>query len=61
MAVVVTRASTEEPDDEVAFWRSRPPAERVAAVEVLRRRVFEGVEDATGSRLQRVHQVVRHS
>ena len=37
----------------LAYWRSRPPAERIAAVEFLRRQ-FHG----SGARLRRVHRVL---
>jgi hypothetical protein len=50
MALVVHRASvdrTDTTDDDLDFWLSRPIAERIAAVEVLRRRVFGGDSDAT--------------
>jgi hypothetical protein len=35
------------------YWLSRPPSERVAAVEYLRRQV-----DGTGARLRRVYRLV---
>ena len=35
------------------YWLSRPPAERVAAVEYLRRQV-----DGSGARLRRVHRIL---
>jgi hypothetical protein len=35
------------------FWLSRPPAERLAAVEFLRRQMH-----GSGARLQRVHRVL---
>lgn len=59
MALVVARPSSDVPDDDLVFWLSRPVAERIAAVEVLRRRVFGGGDDATGPRLQRVCRVVQ--
>ena len=58
MALVVAR-TTLDADDELEFWLSRPVAERIAAVEVLRNRVFGGGTDATGPRLQRVCRVVQ--
>ncbi|MFT3852827.1 MAG: hypothetical protein QM733_08835 [Ilumatobacteraceae bacterium] len=62
IATVIIRRSLHDPDDELAYWLSRPVEERIAAVEVLRRRVF-GISDdtATGSRLQRVCRVVRRA
>ncbi len=53
MALVVARPELGA-DDEPEFWLSRPVAERIEAVEVLRRRMFGGGVDATGPRLQRV-------
>ena len=40
----------------LTFWLSRPPEERIAAVEFLRRQV-----DGSGARLRRVHRVVERS
>ncbi len=64
MALVVTRTSidrTETIDDDLDFWLSRPVAERIAAVEILRRRVFGGDSGATGSRLQRVCRIIQRT
>ena len=61
MTLVVARPSADEPEGDLDFWLSRPVAERIAAVEVLRRRVFGGSDDATGPRLQRVCRVVQRS
>lgn len=61
MALVVARPNSDQPDDDLDFWLSRPVAERIAAVEVLRRRVFGGGDDATGPGLQRVCRVVQRS
>jgi len=58
MALVVAR-TTSDVEDELEFWLSRPVAERIAAVEVLRNRVFGGGTDATRRRLQRVCRVVQ--
>jgi hypothetical protein len=60
MAIVVNVRSIHDPDDDVAFWLAQPPQERIAAVEVLRRMAF-GIEDVSGSRLQRVCRVVRRT
>jgi hypothetical protein len=58
MALVARRRSDHDLDDDLDFWLTRPVEERIAAVEVLRRRVF-GYDDAAGSRLQRVCRIVR--
>lgn len=61
MALVVTRASLHDVDDDIEYWLSQPPSARIAAVEVLRRRVFGESDYATGSRLQRVCRVVHRA
>jgi hypothetical protein len=60
MAMVVHRATLDEGDDELAYWLSRPVAERVEAVEVLRRRVF-GEADGVRPGLSRVRRVVHRA
>jgi hypothetical protein len=60
MTVVVRRLGIHDPDDEIEFWLSRPAGERIAAVETMRRRVYE-ISDASGSRLSRVCRVVHRS
>lgn len=53
---VLTETTFEEEEQQrpaLRYWLSRPPEERVAAVEFLRRQV-----DGTGTRLQRVHRVL---
>ena len=59
MAFVVARPEMDAAANDLEFWLSRPVAERIAAVEVLRRRVFGGGDDASGPRLQRVCRVVQ--
>jgi hypothetical protein len=49
----VTRLGDTE--EEKAYWLSRTPEERLAAIEVSRRMVYG--EDATSSRLQRVFKI----
>lgn len=54
---VVTKADLRrfsEVKENLAYWLSRPPAERVAAVEYLRRQ-----RDGSTARLQRVARVIR--
>jgi hypothetical protein len=58
MVLAVTRKSLDEADDDVAYWLTRSPTERIAAVESLRRMAF-GIDDGAGPRLQRVCRVVR--
>jgi hypothetical protein len=60
MALVVTRTALHDPDADREFWRSQSVEARLAAVEVLRQRVF-GLHDAAGPRLQRVCRVVHRA
>ena len=60
MERVVTVKRLSEPDEPWRYWRSRPVAERLAMVEQLRRE-YHGWGDGSGSRLQRVHRVLRRS
>jgi hypothetical protein len=46
-------AEEERTRPDLRYWLSRPPAERLAAVEYLRRQI-----DAARARLRRVHRVV---
>jgi len=46
-------AKFSEIKENLAFWLSRPPAERVAAVEILRRQM-----DGSAARLQRAARVI---
>jgi hypothetical protein len=55
---VVTRRRLGERESDVAFWRTRPAAERIAHVEALRAEHY-GWVDGAGPRLQRVHRVLR--
>jgi hypothetical protein len=57
VAIVVTKTSLHGIDDDVLFWLGKPPEERVAAVEVLRQRVFGG-DGETGQGLQRVCRII---
>ena len=40
MKAVVNKAALHDELDEIAYWLTRPVAERIAAVEVLRQRVY---------------------
>lgn len=58
MALVVNRVDLRERDTELRYWLSRDPAERIAAVEIIRQRVFGGT-DETRQGLQRVCRIIR--
>jgi hypothetical protein len=58
MALVVNRVKLQEGDSELQYWLSRDPAERIAAVEIIRQRVFGGT-DETRQGLQRVCRIIR--
>jgi hypothetical protein len=58
MALVVARSDLHDGGDDVSYWLTRSPEERIAAVEVLRRRMF-GSSNEPGSRLQRVCNVTK--
>ena len=58
MTLVVTKTNLHDGDDEMLFWQGIEPSERVAAVEILRQRVFGGIDEAR-SGLQRVCRVIR--
>ncbi len=60
IARVVSKRHLHDADDSVLFWRSLPPADRVAMVQQLRAE-FHGWDDAIGPRLQRVHRVLRRA
>ncbi|MBI1784263.1 hypothetical protein HYR69_03890 [Candidatus Sumerlaeota bacterium] len=51
-------AKLTDPSDEKEFWRSKTPAERMAALEHLRRMAY-GYDDPDTSRIQRVFEVVK--
>ena len=56
---VIRKTSLRQANDDardLAYWRSRPIAERIAAVEALRRPVLEALPLAE-RRLQRVYRV----
>ena len=58
MALVVNRVALREKDSELQYWLSRDPAERIAAVEIIRQRIFGGT-DETRQGLQRVCLIIR--
>jgi len=57
VAKVVTRRSLHDRTGDAAWWRSRPPAERLAMLERLRAR-HHGWDDGTRPELPRVHRVI---
>jgi hypothetical protein len=48
-----------DPDDSLSYWLSRPPVERLRALELLRRTFYGDSYDSAG--LQRVFEVTRLS
>ena len=58
MELVVKRVHLHKDDSELEYWLSRDPAERVAAVEIIRQRIFGGA-DETRQGLQRVCRIIR--
>jgi hypothetical protein len=57
MTVVVAKCGLHEEPSALDYWLSREPVERLAALEVIRQRVFGG-RDETRQGLQRVCRVV---
>ncbi len=58
MELVVIQDMLYKDDSELQYWLSRDPAERIAAVEIIRQRVFGGT-DETRQGLQRVCRIIR--
>jgi hypothetical protein len=58
MELVVKRVHLYKDDSGLQYWLSRDPAERIAAVEIIRQRVFGGT-DETRQGLQRVCRIIR--
>ncbi|MBW6474447.1 MAG: hypothetical protein K0B14_15075 [Anaerolineaceae bacterium] len=52
----ITISSLQEESDEVAYWHSKTPQERMEAIEVMRQTIY-GYDPAT-TRLQRVLEIV---
>ena len=57
MALVVNRVKLHKGDSDLEYWLSRDPAERIAAVEIIRRRIFGGTDEARQG-LQRVCRII---
>ena len=57
MSLTVSKTSLHDQQDEISYWLGVSPAERIAAVEVLRKRVFGGA-DGTRQGLQRVCRII---
>ena len=49
----------EESNADVAYWRSRPPAERLRALDLLRRMYIKAYVAPGKQRLPRVYRVVK--
>ncbi len=58
VALVVNRVDLHEGGSNLRYWLGRDPAERIAAVEIIRQRVFGGSHE-TRQGLQRVCRVIR--
>lgn len=59
IAPVIRKTTLHEANDDardLAYWLSKPMAERIAAVEALRKSVMDALPDAQ-QRLQRVYRV----
>ena len=57
MEKVVTKRSLKDQRNDFAFWLTKSPAERIAAIELLRQHYFSFFKDAP-QRLQRVYRIV---
>ena len=55
MKKVVTKTALKSQSNDLAYWLSRPPAERIAAVELLRQQTHGYAEQ----RLQRVFKLTQ--
>ena len=58
MTVVASKSTLHGSSNDVLFWLSKSPEERVAAVEILRQRVFGG-DGESRQGLQRVCRIIR--
>lgn len=60
LEAVAARRHLHDPDDDVAYWLSRPVEERIAALTEIRRALFELGDDdhEARNRLPRVHRVL---
>ena len=60
VVVVANRSTLHDQPDDVSYWLTRPIVERIAAVEVMRRRVFGAdLESRPRPGLRRVRRVSR--
>ena len=57
MEKVVSIRPLKENHNDFAYWKSKSPAERVAAIELLRQQYFSFLKEAP-QRLQRVYQII---
>ncbi|MCX7420758.1 MAG: hypothetical protein NT013_14625 [Planctomycetia bacterium] len=58
IACVVRKRRLDDPDDDVEYWRSRPPEERIAALEEIRSQYHRWMGNAE-QRFQRVFSIVK--
>ena len=58
MVLVVNRVKLHEGDSELQYWLSRDPAERIAAVEKIRKE-FHGWTNEPEPRLSRIYRIIR--
>lgn len=59
MERVIARKTLGEPDHDRAYWMSRPPVERLQAIDILREQYIRMRHVEPG--LQRVHRVVERT
>ncbi len=60
MEKVVTIRSLKDSQNDYAYWLTKTPAERIAAIELLRQHYLAFLKDAP-QRLQRVYRIVELS
>jgi hypothetical protein len=53
----ISVASLHDPSDETAYWLSRSPAERIEAIEAMRRIIYG--DDPAATRLQRLLEIAQ--
>lgn len=58
IAKVVVKKSMLEPDDDIAYWRTQKPEDRILALVQIRQE-FHGWMDETEPRLPRIARVIR--
>lgn len=61
LRVRILPLSHDQDEADRRFWRSRPPKERIAAVEILRARMGLIRKHGRHSRLRRVFRIIEHA